>query len=411
MTIAGRFEVKAVVVLGLAFSCFVAEAISRRGLIDAGPTDFNVNSYGAKADDKTNNEQAFMKAWVAACKSSGPAAKLVFPKGTYLTGPVTFAGPCTVSEITVEVQGTIKATTDVSDYSSPEWFSFESIDGLTLYGTGGGFNGQGEASWKYNDCHDNSQCQLLATSIYFRRLNNTIVHGITSLNSKSFHTHVVSCQNFTAYNLTITAPANSPNTDGMHISMSNLVNISNSVIATGDDCISIGQGNTNISITKITCGPGHGISIGSLGKYDDEKDVSGIVVTNCTLKNTTNGARIKTWPGSPPSKASSITFQDIIMDMVQNPIIIDQKYGSHKSAPSRVQISDVHFKNIVGTTTSKVAVTLSCSSQVPCQGVELFDIDLDYMGMSAVKDVVQFSNSCLNAKVKSGGKQNPPACH
>jgi galacturan 1,4-alpha-galacturonidase len=104
-----------------------------------------------------------MKAWVAACKSSGPAAKLVFPKGTYLTGPVTFAGPCTVSEITVEVQGTIKATTDVSDYSSPEWFSFESIDGLRLYGTGGGFNGQGEASWKYNDCHDNSQCQLLAT--------------------------------------------------------------------------------------------------------------------------------------------------------------------------------------------------------------------------------------------------------
>ena len=79
--------------------------------------------------------------------------------------------------------------------------------------------------------------------------------------------------------------------------------------------------------------------------------------------------------------------------------------------PSRVQISDVHFKNIVGTTTSKVAVTLSCSSQVPCQGVELFDIDLDYMGMSAVKDVVQFSNSCLNAKVKTGGKQNPPACH
>lgn len=84
--------------------------------------------------------------------------------------------------------------------------------------------------------------------------------------------------------------------------------------------------NLNLLTKFYTC------SIGSLGKYDDEKDVSGIVVTNCTLKNTTNGARIKTWPGSPPSKASSITFQDIIMDMVQNPIIIDQKYGSHKSA-------------------------------------------------------------------------------
>ena len=73
-------------------------------------------------------------------------------------------------------------------------------------------------------------------------------------------------------------------------------------------------------------------SVGSLGKYDDEKDVSGVVVSNCTLRDTTNGVRIKTYSGSPPSKASGITFQDIIMDVVKNPIIIDQKYGSHKSA-------------------------------------------------------------------------------
>lgn len=60
--------------------------------------------------------------------------------------------------------------------------------------------------------------------------------------------------------------------------------------------------------------------------------MSGIVVSHCTLKDTTNGVRIKTWPGSPPSRASGIIFDDIIMDSVKNPIIIDQKYGSHKSA-------------------------------------------------------------------------------
>lgn len=71
-------------------------------------------------------------------------------------------------------------------------------------------------------------------------------------------------------------------------------------------------------------------SVGSLGKYDDEKEVHGILVTNCTLRNTTNGVRIKTWAASPPGQASGITFQDIVLDSVRNPIIVDQEYGSKK---------------------------------------------------------------------------------
>lgn len=55
-----------------------------------------------------------------------------------------------------------------------------------------------------------------------------------------------------------------------------------------------------------------------------------ITVTNCTISNTTNGLRIKTWPASHALQASGIFFEDIIMDKVQNPIIIDQKYGSRK---------------------------------------------------------------------------------
>lgn len=72
-------------------------------------------------------------------------------------------------------------------------------------------------------------------------------------------------------------------------------------------------------------------SIGSLGRYENELDVSGIVVSKCTLKGTMYGVRIKTWAGSGPSQASDITFEDITMEDVNNPIIIDQKYGSHSS--------------------------------------------------------------------------------
>ena len=104
-----------------------------------------------------------MKTWVAACRTSTAPAKVVIPQGTFLVGPVVFQGPCKSSEpIIVEVQGTVKGTTDVSDYSEPQWISFEYVNGLLLTGNGV-FDGQGPKVWHYNDCKTNPNCQHLAT--------------------------------------------------------------------------------------------------------------------------------------------------------------------------------------------------------------------------------------------------------
>lgn len=198
--------------------------------------------------------------------------------------------------------------------------------------------------------------------------------------------------------------------------------------------------------------------MGSLGKYQDEKDVMGVTVTNCTLRNTTNGLRIKTWADSRPTQASKISFQDIILDAVKNPIIIDQSYGSKDKSkpvsirtsnknvtkrsiktsfdndhdhviisysefevlllmlfmclicmqPSQVKISEVNYKNIRGTTISVVPVSLQCSAKVPCEGVKLEEIDMSFVGSEKKK--AAFGNSCLNAKITTVGKQIPPAC-
>ncbi|GLT56206.1 hypothetical protein SLA2020_292670 [Shorea laevis] len=376
---------------------------------DTNSNVFDVTKFGAKPnDDQAENFEPFVGAWRAACNATVPSTYLI-PRGTFFVAQLIFQGPCS-NPVTVQIQGTLKALTDISEYTSEEWIMFEIIDGLTVTG-GGTLNGQGFANWQYNDCKKNSKCQLLPHSIKFNNVNNSAVYGLTSLNSMSFHVFITRCNNITAYNLNISAPSNSPNTDGIHISSSTLVNITNSTIATGDDCISIGQGNTNISVSKIVCGPGHGISVGSLGKYEDEKNVSGIYVKNCTLLNTTNGARIKTWPASPPLEASNIIFEDLIMYMVKNPVIIDQKYGSHKhDQPSKVKISKVHFRNIRGSTTSEIAINFACSSAVPCEGIEVANIYLTFNGTTKASLPPSLTSSCLNANATFGGKLNPPAC-
>ncbi|KAJ4791035.1 Pectin lyase-like superfamily protein [Rhynchospora pubera] len=347
---------------------------------------FDVRSYGANADGVTDNSQAFLGAWKAACSSIGDV-KLLIPPGNYFLNPVKFYGPCpNVSTLTVYQEGVITASTDLSLYQSGnDWIEFGYVEGLRLTG-GGTFDGQGSVSWSYDQCPVEKHCNVLPTSVKFVHLNDTIVYGMRSINPKFFHIAVLQCQNFKAMAIHIEAPEDSPNTDGIHIERSSDVTIHDAIISTGDDCISIGQGNTNVLISRINCGPGHGISIGSLGKYPNEEDVRNVVVKDSKISNTMNGVRIKTWQNSPSSSSvADITFENILMSNVQNPIIIDQTYCPDKLCdgdlvPSRVSISDVYFKAINGTSASQVAVTLNCSPGIPCQNITLQDILLTYVG-------------------------------
>lgn len=67
--------------------------------------------------------------------------------------------------------------------------------------------------------------------------------------------------------------------------------------------------------------------------------MSGIIVSNCTLKSTDNGLRIKTWAPSQSSiVVSDISYSDITLDDVDNPIIIDQHYCPHGECKQNVII-------------------------------------------------------------------------
>ncbi|KAM3688754.1 hypothetical protein ACJW31_10G174800 [Castanea mollissima] len=347
---------------------------------------FDVKSYGGQPN--ADITQALTKAWTAACGVAG--SKVVISAGTYKVGVVTFLGPCK-GAIEFNLQGTLEAPSDDASFKGKDfWVSFERIDSLTVSG-GGIFDGKGQ------------------TNIRFDFITNSIVRDIQSKDSKFFHINLLGCKSLQIQSVTITAPGNSPNTDGIHVGRSSGITITDANIGTGDDCISIGDGSQGVTINQVTCGPGHGISVGSLGKYPNEQPVSGIRVIGGTLSGTTNGVRIKTWPSSPPGSASDMHFENVIMNNVANPILIDQGYCPNgqcsNKAPSKVKISNVSFKNIRGTSSTKEAVQLICSKSVPCQQVVVADVDLAFKGAGG-----SATSTCVNVMPTISGKQNPPAC-
>ncbi|KAL2242506.1 UNVERIFIED_CONTAM: exopolygalacturonase, partial [Sesamum indicum] len=246
-------------------------------------------------------------------------------------------------------------------------------------------------------------------NLSFNRITNALIHSITSYDSKQYHIDVLSCKNVTFRSIRISAPDQSLNTDGIHIVRSSGINVTEADIKTGDDCVSVGDGSQQVNIEKVKCGPGHGIAIGSLGKYNNEEPVVGVTVKNCTITHTMSGVRVETWPASPSEGvARDLHFQNIVMNNVSTPISIDQEYCPYKcdkKVPSRVKISDVSFDDIRGTSASKVAVRLRCSSASPCENVGLSNINLAYHGSDG-----KATSECANVKPKVTGQLFPPAC-
>ncbi|KAL9832709.1 Polygalacturonase ADPG1 [Arabidopsis thaliana] len=361
----------------------------------------SVSNFGAKGDGKTDDTQAFKKAWKKACSTNGVTTFLV-PKGkTYLLKSTRFRGPCK-SLRNFQILGTLSASTKRSDYKDKNhWLILEDVNNLSIDGGSTGIiNGNGKTWWQ-NSCKiDKSKpCTKAPTALTLYNLKNLNVKNLRVKNAQQIQISIEKCNKVEVSNVEITAPGDSPNTDGIHITNTQNIRVSNSDIGTGDDCISIEDGTQNLQIFDLTCGPGHGIrSIGSLGDDNSKAYVSGINVDGAKFSESDNGVRIKTYQGG-SGTAKNIKFQNIRMENVKNPIIIDQDYCDKdkcEDQESAVQVKNVVYKNISGTSATDVAITLNCSEKYPCQGIVLENVKIK--GGTA---------SCKNANVKNQGTVSP----
>ncbi|KAL8153865.1 hypothetical protein V2J09_011625 [Rumex salicifolius] len=286
----------------------------------------------------SKNAQAFEEAWAAACNVD--SSTLVVPSAfEFLVKPVSFSGTNCAPNITVQLDGMISAPKNRSNYEEGllKWLNFSKLKSFTIKGNGS-IDGQGHIWWNNE------------SALRFYRSSDVTVTGITIKNSQQCHLKFDDCTNVQVYNFSTSSPYDSPNTDGIHLQNSQNVLIRNVSLSCGDDCISIQTGSSNIYIHDMNCGPGHGISIGGLGKDNTTAWVSNVTVKDVALRETTNGVRIKTW----------------------------QYYCDKKrcrNVTNAVAITGVTYDNIRGTYT-KEPVHLACSDRQPCKGISLSNIEL-----------------------------------
>ncbi|KAJ7559485.1 hypothetical protein O6H91_04G086900 [Diphasiastrum complanatum] len=373
-------------------------------------TEVNVLSYGAVGDGVADDTQAFTSAWKAACAQSDSI--IVVPAGLqFLIKPTTFLGPC-ASGLTFQILGTVIAPGDPSSWSgmnTKTWLVFDSLDGFSMNG-GGTIDGRGKKWWTLSCRRDpTNACSSAPTAVLIRRGTSTTIENLTFQNSQQMHLEFLECNGVMASGITINTPCDSPNTDGIHLSFSQAVVIQNSLIGTGDDCISIQSGSANVRIKNVQCGPGHGISIGSLGEDGSVANVKDIILNGATLRGTTNGLRIKSWQGGQGS-VSGVQYENVKMVNVANPIIIDQFYGCSKqqycnNQTLAVQVNGISYRNIHGTSSTPVAVHFACSDTFPCKNLVLQNIDITYVSTKGAA-----ASFCENAHGSSIGPIAPQSC-
>ncbi|RCV25842.1 hypothetical protein SETIT_5G198100v2 [Setaria italica] len=351
-------------------------------------TTLSVLSFGAAADGVTDDAEALVAAWQAACRV--PRATVLLPSGhRFLVSPVTLQGPCS-ARLTLQVDGTVLAPPDMDSWPKPrrplQWLNFKWLNGFTIQGAGT-VDGQSITSLQNSSPANAPQRSTghwhssgaKPTLVRFYSSFNVTVRNIRISNSPQCHLKFDSSGSIKVKNVTISSPGDSLNTDGIHLQNTRDVEIRSSSIGCGDDCVSIQTGCSNVHMKNVVCNPGHGISVGGLGKDNSLACVSDVVAENINVQNALYAVRIKTWQGGVGS-VRNITFSNVRVANVATPIAIDQFYCDRGGArcanrTGAVAIAGVAYRRVVGTYSFQPA-RLACSDARPCTGVTMVDVRL-----------------------------------
>jgi len=295
--------------------------------------EFSAATLGVKPD-AGSPVTASLQAAVDHVAAAG-GGKLVIPRGEYIVGPLRLASRLDLHLSAGAVLRLLPREqafpADASRYAS--LLSASGASDVRIGGPGR-IDGQGEPWWRAYRAKELTlrRPQL----IQLEQCERVELSGFTSINPPNTHVALRLCREVTIRDVTLEAPDDSPNTDGLNLSGKNYL-IERCRISTGDDNIVVlthsAKGWTppvceNFVIRDCALGFGHGLSIGSY----TGGGIRGLLAERVTFDATTSGIRLKS-DRDRGGLVENLVYRDITMRGVKNPVFISSYYPKEPKSP------------------------------------------------------------------------------
>jgi polygalacturonase len=233
------------------------------------------------------------------------------------------------------------------------------------------------------------------------RCKFVVIEQLHLINSAEWTVHPLLCEFVRVDGITIQNPVPSPNTDGINPESCRNVQILNSRIDVGDDCVTLKSGSNefgrkmgkpdeNIAITNCVMLRGHGgVTIGS----EMSGGVRNVAVNNCVFQGTDVGIRIKSQRGR-GNVVEGLTVSNVVMQDVLSAFTITTFYmGSDKPGDTfpvndgTPTFRDFLFSNITARG-SKTAGQITGLKEMPVENITFSNVHVQ----------AQTGMTCTNAK-------------
>jgi polygalacturonase len=254
----------------------------------------DVRDHGAQGDGRTLNTNALQKAIDQAASAGG--GTVVIPAGDFLTGGLALRSRITLH---LEPGAILRGSPRVEDYDYHPGPPVEgdangrhllfAIDAEDIAITGHGtIDGGGPAFWHHKGRpaprpedlwadviawdYEPATQRRPSPMIELARCCNVRIEGVTLANAPGWTLRPIACETVVIRGIRVRNPIYAPNSDGMDITASRNVFVSDCDIATGDDAICIKSENP----------------------YGELLPTKNITITNCVLTTCCNGLKVGT---------------------------------------------------------------------------------------------------------------------
>ncbi|VFQ96133.1 unnamed protein product [Cuscuta campestris] len=369
----------------------------------------SITDFGGVGDGRTSNTAAFRRAveFMESFRERG-GSQLNVPAGRWLTGSFNLT-----SNFTLFLQ---RGALILGSQNPEEWPIIEplpsygrgrerlggrhislihgnALSNVVITGENGRIDGQGKMWWElwWNRTLKHTRGHL----VELLNSHNILISNLTFLNSPFWNLHPVYCSDVVIRDVTILAPLNAPNTDGIDADSSTNVCIEDCYIESGDDLVAVKSGwdqygmktarpSSNVIIQRVsgttpTCS---GVGIGS----EMSGGVSNVVIKDLYIRDSAAGVRIKTDKGR-GGYIRNITIHNITMERVKIPLRFSRGANDHPDEgwdPKALPVvKGISVSNVVSLETRR-APLLEGIKEVPFEDICIKNVSIFGLAASAI---------------------------